>query len=204
MSEETRDVFRAPHPALWQERYASPGCDENPLKLLFIGHNPSIIAWNTGRFYGNPSNRFWRLLTESKILSPNVSTPCDDIMPDEYGMGFTDLGCVPGNNANSYRRDTMIRWRSDLWERLKSHAIRSGAEPKIIAFTGIRQWSQLFEPIQPRTKFGIQDEHLRPPGWPYVDAEVWVLPSSSGRAAYTFKERILPYHELSERLEKMG
>lgn len=27
-----------------------------------VGHNPSTVAWATGHFYANPSNRFWPML----------------------------------------------------------------------------------------------------------------------------------------------
>lgn len=74
--------------------------------------------------------------------------------------------------------------------------------PVIVAFTGKRQWTELFEPALPRVESGPQSASSRPPGWPFPPeaTEVWVLPSSSGRAAFTNEERERPYRALAERL----
>ena len=34
------------------------------LDVVFVGFNPSLPAWRTGRYYANPGNRFYRLLWE--------------------------------------------------------------------------------------------------------------------------------------------
>ncbi len=38
---------------------------EQPLRVAFVGHNPSDHAWSTGHYYSNPSNWFWRILKVS-------------------------------------------------------------------------------------------------------------------------------------------
>lgn len=65
----------------------------------------------------------------------------------------------------------------------------------LLAFTGKRQWAQLFEPPLKRVTSGLQPDSLRPPNWPTSlgEYEVWVMPSSSGRAAMTNEERLRPY-----------
>jgi G:T/U-mismatch repair DNA glycosylase len=45
-----------------------------------------------------------------------------------------------------------------------------------------------------------------PTRWPrelIADSEVWVLPSSSGRAAMTTEQRALPYQQLAECLHEL-
>ena len=45
--------------------------------------------------------------------------------------------------------------------------------------------------------FGVQPRDLRPPGWPFpASTDVFVLSSSSGRAALNNEERKAPYVEL--------
>mmetsp|Transcript_21981 Transcript_21981/g.49703 ORF Transcript_21981/g.49703 Transcript_21981/m.49703 type:complete len:309 (+) Transcript_21981:730-1656(+) len=76
--------------------------------------------------------------------------------------------------------------------------------PRIVAFTGARQWTQLFDPALKRADFGLQS--IRPPGWPFpasADAEVYVLPSSSGRAVFQADARLRPYAELGARLREI-
>lgn len=36
-----------------------------------------------------------------------------------------------------------------------------------------------------------------------MDSEVWVLPSSSGRAAMTTEQRVRPYQQLAERFHQI-
>ena len=100
----------------------------------------------------------------------------------------------------------MKEWRNDLYLRLEAHMhrvhrqkqqqqgqlgseltyddMRSSSAPQLVAFTGKRQWCHLFTPPLPRCSAGLQSK--RPEGWPLPPTtEVWVLPSSSGRAVMT-------------------
>ena len=52
--------------------------------------------------------------------------------------------------------------------------------------------------------FGIQRHDVRPPGWPFpASTDVFVLPSSSGRAALNNEERRAPYAELAGMLHSL-
>ncbi len=215
---------------VWRERFSSvcddcyrsavhcPHFNEAPLTLLIIGHNPSDHTWSTGFPYSNPSNRFWKLLVDGGVLPtviPHGIDPADkwtpaaaNRLPDLLGIGITDVGCEPGSEADKYPRATMLRWRADLFARLRAHRHRAGRAPAVVAFTGVRQFSQLFEPPLKRLeRFGRQtvegNVSVLPPGWPYRDCntEVFVLPSSSGRAAFTAKDRLAPYRELGDFLQ---
>ena len=54
-----------------------------------------------------------------------------------------------------------------------------------------------------RCSLGVQTK--LPPGWPLPSStEVWVLTSSSGRAAMTLEARAAPYRELASRLRTLG
>ena len=224
--------WRAPAPGRWQERYASPGEPERRLRLLLVGHNPSEVAWSGGHFYGNPTNRMWHLLRVGGIIPQTWDVPADHRMPLEVGVGFTDVGCEPGNDVSVYDRDVMRAWKADLFLRLKAHVLRvwrpelvladrweadagevveglwaelpaGGLDllvPPLVAFTGKRQWAQLFDPPLGRCEVGVQSLLIRPGGWPLGEAEVWVLPSSSGRAAMSAAERLAPYAALGRRL----
>ena len=101
----------------------------------------------------------------------------------------------------------MLRWREDLYARLRAHTTRcNGTPPQLVAFSGVRQWSQLFDPpLKKLGGFGLQPAGSLPSRWPYpADAtEVWVLPSSSGRAVFSNEERLGPYAALGERLRRL-
>ncbi|KAG7379290.1 hypothetical protein PHYPSEUDO_008766 [Phytophthora pseudosyringae] len=156
-----------------------------------------------------------------------------NILPHVHGVGFTSIGLEPGNDASKYGKATMEAWRDSFFRRLRRHAAQvcrsdhseatdvsmkqeDGGEearkskcklahgPMLIAFSGKRQFSWLFSPPLSKTETGKQTR--LPPGWPHElrgDSEVWVLPSSSGRAAMTTAQRTLPYQQLAERLHQI-
>lgn len=70
--------------------------------------------------------------------------------------------------------------------------------PRIVACTGKTQWSSLFSPPLKRCDHGLQPQELRPKGWPFPPStQVFVLASSSGRAALSNEQRSAPYRELA-------
>lgn len=97
----------------------------------------------------------------------------------------------------------MLNWKKDFYKRIRDHLHRVGRAPVVIAFTGKRQFSQLFDPpLKKVHNYGKQS--ILPPDWPVSShSQVWILPSSSGRAAMSTQERVKPYQELAERLDKV-
>ena len=195
--------YIAPAPARWRERYA-PACEaceaarvpcvhhpEVPLKLLIIGHNPSEHSWGSGWSYSNPSNNFWKLLAKGRIVPEDWTKEDCPRLPGDLGIGFTDAGTVPGNDAGAYNRATMKKWRSDLYARLRGHVARcadaSGDEdarvghrssmsiasrhgPDVVAFSGKRQYAQLFDAVPSRVDAGRQPPSpFRPDAVPGTD-----------------------------------
>lgn len=71
----------------------SPGEPEWPLRVIVVGHNPSEKAWELGHYYGNPSNRMWKLLSSAGIVPPDFTASDDDVCPITSGVGFTDVVC---------------------------------------------------------------------------------------------------------------
>ncbi|TMW66269.1 hypothetical protein Poli38472_004034 [Pythium oligandrum] len=193
---------------------------EKRLRLLLVGHNPSDHAWESGYSYSNPTNHFWNLLrgrfpplSWSGVIPFDAHITEQNNMPHMHGIGMTSIGLEPGNDANSYNKQTMMKWKQDFFERLRRHCKRVCATehdadetcslphgPMIIAFSGKRQFSWLFTP--PLTKVDHGKQARLPHDWPrecLVDCEVWVMPSTSGRAAMTKQQRAQPYRELAGR-----
>ena len=115
---------------------------EKRLKLLIIGHNPSEHAWKSGNMYSNPTNRMWKILTGTLVSSPEhrVGVGCvvdpkgiiqstlsindQNSLPAEYGIGFCDVGTVPGNQSDSFSKSELEAWRIDFYRRLRNHLKR--------------------------------------------------------------------------------
>ena len=172
-------------------------CDE-PINILLVGHNPSQASWDSGHYYSNPSNLFWRLMRESELIPEHFLGVCDDQMVTELSFGFTDVIRVPGSDASKINRMDFIEQRDEFYNRISVHASRIKSYPRVIAFIGKRQFAQLFDPPLKSTKFGIQSKV--PKSLP-IESEIWVLPSSSGRAAMKWTDRLKPYQKLSKRMQ---
>ena len=99
----------------------------------------------------------------------------------------------------------MLEWKKDFYHRLVQHVRRvQDQAPILVAFMGKRQFSQLFDPpLKKVESYGIQTR--LPTDWPVEcrQSEVWVLPSSSGRAAMTVAERMQPYQSLAKRVQSI-
>ncbi|OSX72802.1 hypothetical protein BU14_0403s0005 [Porphyra umbilicalis] len=75
-------------------------------------------------------------------------------------------------------------------------AAAAAGEPAFVAFTGKSQFVALFDPAQRVKAVPFGPQTVLPAGWPYTHARVWVLASSSGRAALTDADRLAPYAAL--------
>ena len=85
-----------------------------------------------------------------------------------------------------------------------ARAADAGYGPAVVAFAGKRQYGQLFDRVPKRVETGRQDRRaasrVAVPRQGEGATEVWVLPSSSGRAAMTKQAREGPYVELGVKL----
>lgn len=157
----------------------------------------------------------WKLLTGELgefegLLPRNSPIELQNKLPSEFEIGLTDVALVPGNDAAELSDKVMLCWRPNLYARLRAHVERvnqtSYLGPSICAFTGKRQFTTLFESgkAPKNVPFGkLPADVPLPPTWPFPHCQVWVLPSSSGRAAMTHEQRFTPYKQLAEELRRL-
>lgn len=164
------------------------------LRLVFIGYNPAIFSAEAGHYYARPGNMFWRHLSASGLAGRVVMPEDDRRLPDEAGIGFTDLCCRPTVRASELTtaeiREGALRLHGELME----------YQPRIACFSG-RGIYQHFG----RHALGLSTAELaaRPYGEQpeRLGATVpWVIPSSSGLASKWHKERLEWLHRLAEEL----
>ena len=60
------------------------------VRVLFVGINPGIRSAETGHHFAGYSNRFWKLLFESKLVPEPIDWRADGRLP-EWGFGITNL-----------------------------------------------------------------------------------------------------------------
>lgn len=182
-----------------------PLTHQPPCHTLFVGHNPSLSTWETGRFFANPSNRFWVLIQESGLHGVQ-QVESDDEMAEGFGFGFCDVLEQPGNNAGAIPKHEMEANIPVFLKRIENYATSMNGSLKRICFVGKRQWKHLFTPILSRCTHGQQDEGNRPALWPeqLEGIEVWILPSPSGRAVMNWEQRLAPYIDLAAKINASG
>ncbi len=140
------------------------------LELVFAGINPGERSARIGHYYGHPSNRFWPALSACGLAGREVEAADDRRLLDECGIGFTDV--VKRVVTDSSRV-------SDGELRAAEAAFRGRiayAAPRALCFTTTRAFELLFPGVREPGCWGRQPVLLE-------DAAVWVMPSTSGRAA---------------------
>ena len=88
-----RDELASFHGATVDDLLPGPG--DPPLRLLFVGINPGLWTAAVNAHFARPGNRFWVQLSESGIAGRGVGPEDDRLLPEEAGIGFTDLCCRP-------------------------------------------------------------------------------------------------------------
>lgn len=176
---------------------------EKPLQLIFIGHNPSDKSWDLCAPYAHVTNRFWPLLKETDLVPPHLCMPSAHAeLPRATGIGFVDLFVTGGSDASLVRPDAtrVDDWRAAFLNRVVDGT--AGKPPvvlaclsKIVAKKLLKGWNG---------DFGSAG-HGR--DWQLAgleESEVWVLPSTSGRAGMTWEKRLAPFRQLADRLAEEG
>lgn len=142
------------------------------LDLVFVGINPGETSARRGHYYANPGNAFWRVLSASLLVSHPVA-PTDDAalaQASPFRIGFTDV-------VKRVETDSTKVPSAEVRAAVEAFRARlASARPRAVCFTGGRQFDDLFPGVRPPNRWGLQPVGLD-------GAAVWVIPSTSGRAA---------------------
>jgi TDG/mug DNA glycosylase family protein len=72
------------------------------VRVLFVGINPGVRSAITGHHFAGYSNRFWKLLSDARLVPEPITYEDDDRLPD-WGLGITDLIARPSPGINDLR-----------------------------------------------------------------------------------------------------
>lgn len=157
------------------------------VRVLFVGINPGIRSAETGHHFAGFSNRFWKLLTDSRLVPEPVDWRSDDRLP-EWGFGITNL--VPRETPGI---DTLTRQECLAGIDVLRRKVRR-FKPEIVAFVGVSLYRWVF-PTKKPVSLGLQRDTLE-------GARVFVLPNPSGRNAnFSYGEMLAAFRTLRRRLE---
>lgn len=141
---------------------------------MLVGINPGVMSATSGHHFAGPTNRFWGLLYESRIV-PEPITHEDDVRLPEWGIGVTNLVARPTPGI-----DTLMPGEyQEGWKILEKKIERY--RPAIVAFVGVTMYRALWRVLghveAPVIKPGFQNATVH-------GARLFVLPNPSGRNAH--------------------
>jgi TDG/mug DNA glycosylase family protein len=153
------------------------------VRVLFVGINPGVRSALTGHHFAGFSNRFWKLLYDSRLVPEPIGYADDGRLP-EWGFGVTNIveRATPGIDtlaAHEYVAGRTILRRKVLRYR-----------PEVVAMVGVTVFRAMFPERKGPVALGVQGENIG-------ESLVFVLPNPSGRNAnFTYAEMLASYRAL--------
>jgi double-stranded uracil-DNA glycosylase len=161
------------------------------VRVLFVGINPGVRSAITGHHFAGYSNRFWKLLSDSRLVDRPMTYEDDEQLPD-FGFGITNLIARPSPGINDLSPAEYI----DGWKVLERKVRRY--RPEAIAFVGVTLYRAILPlladaPARRTTAVDV----VGPQRIKIHGARVFVLPNPSGRNAnFTYAEMLQAFVEL--------
>jgi double-stranded uracil-DNA glycosylase len=152
------------------------------VRVLFVGINPGVRSAETGHHFAGFSNRFWKLLIESRLV-PEPITYVDDGRLVEWGLGITNLIARPTPGINDLRPQEYVEGWTILEQKIRRY------RPAVVALVGVTVYRAILPllgeaaPVRrrsamtpPESVLGLRPEVVH-------GARLFVLPNPSGRNA---------------------
>lgn len=195
------DGARAQEPELASRDWVNYLGHEHPLRVLFVGHNPSDRSWDVCAPYAHGSNKFWKLLAESALVPETLSSPSKFTeLPVALGLGFVDLFVTRGSDARVVERRARkdAGWRGGFVQRVLAGT--AGRPPKILACVSkivaqqlLLKWKGDYGPVGLGSQWNLAG---------LEQVQFWVLPSTSARAVLSHESRLAPFVALKQHLDR--
>jgi TDG/mug DNA glycosylase family protein len=153
------------------------------VNVLFVGINPGIRSALTGHHFAGFSNRFWKLLYDSRLVPERITFADDDRLPD-WGFGITNIipRATPGIDTLSAHE--YVRGRRRLLAKIRQF------RPGVVALVGVTVFRAMFPEHKGRVSVGLQAQTLD-------GTAVFVLPNTSGRNAnFSYQEMLAAFKSL--------
>ena len=167
-------------------------CIKPGVLVLFVGINPGIRSAQTGHHFAGHSNRFWKLLHESRLVSEPL-TYHDDRRRPEWRLGLTNIigRCTPGIDVLDpveYRQGV-----ASLKRKIRRY------QPHIVALLGVTIFRMLFSPKEQSNgplDLGVTTMQL-------AGAQIFLLPNPSGRNAhYSYHQMLTVFQVLRDNMKR--
>jgi double-stranded uracil-DNA glycosylase len=158
------------------------------VRVLFVGINPGVRSALTGHHFAGFSNRFWKLLFRSGLVSEPVTYVDDDRLA-EWGYGITNVVARATRGIDELRPEEYAAGRLCLRAKVRRY------KPAVVAFVGLTVYRAMFPQRQGPVVMGLQHERLG-------QTSVFVVPNTSGRNAhYSFDQMLAAFAALRRHVE---
>jgi TDG/mug DNA glycosylase family protein len=153
------------------------------VRVLFVGINPGVRSSLTGHHFAGFSNRFWKLLYESRLVPVPIAFTDDDRLP-EWGYGITNIVARPTPGIDTLDPGEYVAGRTRLRAKVRRF------KPAVVAMVGLTVFRAMYPERKGPVALGLQPETLG-------ETAVFVLPNPSGRNAnYSYAEMLAAFRAL--------
>ena len=168
-------------------------CVQPGVLVLFVGINPGLRSAQVGHHFAGHSNRFWKLLHESELISEPL-TYREDRRLSEWRLGLTNIigRCTAGIDVLDpveYRQGV-----ASLKRKIRRY------QPPIVALLGVTIFRMLFSPkeyVKGPLNLGLTTRQL-------AGAQIFLLPNPSGRNAhYSYRQMLTAFQVLRDKMERV-
>ena len=171
---------------------------EPGVRVLFVGINPGVRSAVTSHHFAGYSNRFWKLLSESRLVPEPITYEDDNRLP-VWGLGITNLIARPSPGIGDLRGEEYTSgWRA-LERKIRRY------RPAVVALAGVTLYRAILPLIEPPAR-------KPPPGAAVLGlmpqtihgAKVFVLPNPSGRNAnFSYAEMLKAFVALKKQVKSI-
>ncbi len=161
------------------------------VRILFVGINPGRRSDAIGHHFAGYSNRFWKLLYESRLVPEPIRAE-DDGRLAEWGYGITNLVPRMTPGIDTLRPEEYLAGAEVLRKKIRRF------EPALVAVVGVTVFRSLLGLRSRPVRFGLQRVRLE-------GSRVFVLPNPSGRNAnVSYAEMLAAFRALRKASARLG
>ena len=171
------------------------------MRVLLVGINPGMRSAAIGHHFAGYSNRFWKLLYESRLVPEPIGAEHDDRLP-EWGFGITNLVARATPGIDTLRPEELVAGARTLRRKVRRW------KPEVVAFVGVTVYRAVSRKRRARGARRLRPAPFRDEKTPdpfsvglqsdtFEGARVFVLPNPSGRNAnFSYAEMLAAFRVL--------
>lgn len=156
------------------------------VRILFVGINPGLRSAQMGHHFAGPSNRFWKLLHESRLVTEPLTYKDDTRLP-EWGLGLTNIVGRSSRGSDSLSPQEYRGGMAALTKKVQRY------RPEVVALLGITIYRLIHKgelDLPPRLPLGPTRSDI-------AGVPIFLLPNPSGRNAhYCYEEMLAAFRAL--------